>query len=313
MKNLLLIAIAALFVACQPPTVAKDGGLAISVGIVDLNVTDTDIKAAELILKNRISAVCKSNPSVVYDSISRSFRVELPKEQDLLKFDTLLFTCGRFETFETYELSELHDNLHYANKVCAERQSVIPADTMLAANPLFSVLMLQYVEGSPQKGPVLGYCKVSDTATVNAILNQSYVAAIFPRDVKFMWADERNLMMALIAIRGYNHSPGIDNSVLENVSARSGSYGYEVELSFKPQFHKLWARVTANNVDRSLAIVIDGKVYSYPRVNDEITGGRSIISANFSEYQANILAAVLNNGILPVSLKILTVARVEPK
>ncbi len=311
MRHLLLIAFVGLFAACQPPTVAKNGGLVITLGVVDESPANKDVKATEQILKNRINAICANNPKLTYDAKGHSFRLELPGETDRLKFDTLLFSPGRFETLETYELSELHDCLHQANRVYAERQSAITTDSMLAANPLFSVLMLQYVEGRPQQGPVLGYSKVGDTAKVNAILRTEYIKALFPSDVKFMWAKEENSLMSLISIRGINQSAGIDNSALEKVEANNSSWGYEVQLTFKPEFHQVWARMTANNVGRSLALVIDGQVYSYPRVNSEITGGRSTISANFDESQANILAAVLNYGILPVGLKFLNVERVE--
>ena len=311
MRNILLIAVAALFAACQPPTVAKNGGLVITLGVVEENPTNQDVKTTEQILKNRMNAICANNPTVTYDAKGHCFRLEFPRETDRLKFDTLLFSQGRFETLEVYELSELHDCLHQANRVYAERQSAIPTDSMLAANPLFSVLMLRYVEGRPQQGPVLGYSKVGDTAKVNGILRTEYIKALFPSDVKFMWAKEENSLMSLISIRGINQSAGIDNSALEKVEANKSSWGYEVQLTFKPEFHQVWARMTANNVGRSLALVIDGQVYSYPRVNSEITGGRSTISANFDESQANILAAVLNYGILPVGLKFLNVERVE--
>ncbi|NCB98216.1 MAG: protein translocase subunit SecD, partial [Bacteroidia bacterium] len=75
---------------------------------------------------------------------------------------------------------------------------------------------------------------------------------------------------------------------------------------------RTWATMTSNNIGRCIAIVLDGMVYSYPRVNSEITGGRSAISGHFTVQEAEDLANVLKSGKLPAPAKIVQEAVVGP-
>ena len=73
-----------------------------------------------------------------------------------------------------------------------------------------------------------------------------------------------------------------------------------------------WARLTADNIGKCIAIVLDGMVYSFPRVNTEITGGRSVIEGNFTIEEATDLANVLNSGKLPAPATIVQEQVVGP-
>ncbi len=79
---------------------------------------------------------------------------------------------------------------------------------------------------------------------------------------------------------------------------------YSVSLEFNMEGAQLFHEVTSANVGRRLAIVLDGKVYSAPNINEAISGGRAEISGNFSPEEANKLAVVLRCGNLPVPIKI---------
>ena len=67
---------------------------------------------------------------------------------------------------------------------------------------------------------------------------------------------------------------------------------------------KAWARLTKENIGRSIAIVLDNMVYSAPNVNDEITGGRSQITGRFTPEEAKDLANVLKSGKMAASVRI---------
>lgn len=80
--------------------------------------------------------------------------------------------------------------------------------------------------------------------------------------------------------------------------------GYEVSLTFNTEGARLFGEITKDNVDRRLAIVLDGTVFSAPNINEAILGGRASISGNFSQHEANQLAIQLRCGNLPVKIRI---------
>jgi SecD/SecF fusion protein len=79
-----------------------------------------------------------------------------------------------------------------------------------------------------------------------------------------------------------------------------------LQLSMTPEGAQIWRRMTSANINRCIAIVVDGKVVSYPRVQSEVTGGNTEITGSFTLSEAQALAAILSSGggKLPLSLKI---------
>ena len=62
--------------------------------------------------------------------------------------------------------------------------------------------------------------------------------------------------------------------------------------------------MTGNNIGKSIAIVLDDYVYSYPTVNTKISGGSSQITGNFTTEEAKDLANVLKSGKMPAPARI---------
>jgi SecD/SecF fusion protein len=186
-------------------------------------------------------------------------------------------------------------------------------------NDLFSKLQ---PFGSQAKGPVVGLAYPSDTAAVNRYLALPQIKAMFPRDLRLMWgvkASDREFalnMFELYAIRA-NTRDGrapLDGGV---ITSATGSYGQtgayaEVSMSMNSAGSKTWANLTRDNIGKSVAIVLDGYVYSAPTVNDEITGGRSSITGNFTIQEATDLANVLESGKLPAPARIIQDSVVGP-
>lgn len=184
-----------------------------------------------------------------------------------------------------------------------------------AANyPLFSVL-----NASSYESPVVGMAQSYDTSRINTYLNMPNVKQLFPRDMKFMWgvkgADNSNTVFELYAIRGTsdNRAPLDGASVVDALGehAQQGSAA-EVSMVMNASGAKTWARLTADNVGGFIAIVLDDFVYSCPRVNGEITGGRSSITGDFTITEAKDLANVLKSGKLPAPARIIQESIVGP-
>ncbi|MCQ2343557.1 MAG: protein translocase subunit SecDF [Paludibacteraceae bacterium] len=165
------------------------------------------------------------------------------------------------------------------------------------------------------QGPVVGYSLAQDTAKVNKYLAMKQVADIFPADARFRWTvkpidpDAKQLVFQLVAIKLEN--PRNEKAPLEGdviTDARSDFDQYTasatVSMTMNSEGAKEWARLTKNNVGREVAIVLDNYVYSFPTVNQEITGGNSQITGHFTVEEAKDLANVLKSGKMPAPARI---------
>ncbi len=85
-----------------------------------------------------------------------------------------------------------------------------------------------------------------------------------------------------------------------------------VSLQFTDAGAKKFAEVTADNVGRTISIVLDGKVLTAPRVNEAITGGKAVITGNRSLEEAHNLALLLRSGALPVKVEVMEVRTIGP-
>lgn len=187
-------------------------------------------------------------------------------------------------------------------------------------NPLFFLLNPSVSQGQLIPGPCVGRAHYKDTATIGAWFRNPQVQAVFPADVKLLWSvkaiDPAETIFELIAIKA-NTRDGkapLDGGVITDARKEFGSNSGvpEVGMSMNAEGARTWATMTANNIGRCIAIVLDGMVYSYPRVNSEITGGRSAISGNFTVQEADDLANVLKSGKLPAPARIVQEAVVGP-
>ncbi len=200
-----------------------------------------------------------------------------------------------------------------AENASAQADSIAQMEQFAKENPLFSKLLINNYQGQLGYGPAIGAVSVRDTATVIDYLNLRQVKEVLPRDLAFRWTvkpvDEKGLYYQLVAIKISNRdgkAPLAGNVIVdarENLSQISANY--TVSMSMNPEGAKTWARLTKENIGRSIAIVLDDMVYSYPNVNTEITGGQSEISGDFTAQEAKDLANVLKSGKMPAPSRII--------
>jgi len=173
--------------------------------------------------------------------------------------------------------------------------------------PLFSVLQVNQSEKGVGSGPVVGYVLGRDTAIVNSYLNSKRVKDVLPRDLKFVWTvnpiDKKNPLYQLIALKVTTRDgkPVLQGDVITDASDdfQQTTGSAKVNMTMNAEGAKTWARLTKENMGRSIAIVLDGFAYSFPRVQSEITGGSSEITGNFTAAEAKDLANVLKSGKMP--------------
>ena len=182
-------------------------------------------------------------------------------------------------------------------------------------NPLFAVLDPNYAGGA-----AIGAAYKADIAAVNEYLSRPEVLELFPADILFKWGvkgddhiDGRYYLYAIKVTTPDGKAP-LDGSVVTDAREQYAQRGAtaEVSMTMNAEGTQEWARMTGENIGRCIAIVLDGYVYSAPRVNTKIDKGQSQITGDFTIQEAQDLANVLNSGKVPAPAKIIQDTVVGP-
>ena len=180
-------------------------------------------------------------------------------------------------------------------------------------NPLFAVLNPSVSPaGQPYQGPVVGTVHYTDTAKVMAMLNSQVAKTLLPRELRLCWTvkaiDEAESFYQLVALKSQTSGrPSLEGDVITDARADFGqtSAYANVSMTMNAEGARDWQRITRDNIGKSIAIVLDGYVYSFPTVQNEIAGGSSQITGNFTVEEAKDLANTLNSGKMPAPARII--------
>ena len=176
-------------------------------------------------------------------------------------------------------------------------------------HPLLAVLQVN----SSGQGPVVAYANYKDTADINKYLSMKEIQAELPKDLRLKWGvsayeyDPKGQTFELYAIRSTerNGRAPLEGDVVVSAKDEYDQFGKPaVSMSMNTDGSRRWAQLTKQNIGKSIAIVLDGYVYSAPNVNTEITGGNSQITGHFTPEQAKDLANVLKSGKMPAPARI---------
>ena len=187
--------------------------------------------------------------------------------------------------------------------------------------PLFALLNPSTDQsGQLFPGPSVGIAHSKDTAEINDLLSHAQIKSIFPRDLTFRWTakpmDVAGNYFRLIALKVTTRDgrAPMDGEVITDARQDFDQFGSnpEVSMSMNSEGAKIWQRMTKENVGKSIAIVLDGAVRSFPTVQGEISGGRSSITGLESIEEAKDLANILKSGKMPAPAHIIQEAIVGP-
>ena len=177
-------------------------------------------------------------------------------------------------------------------------------------NPLLAMLQL-----APQGSlSVVGYANLRDTAEINKLIYSDLAKQVLPSDVKLLWGAKpadgisaKNVfeLYALKVTQTNGRAPLEGDVITDAKDEFDQTYGRpSVSMSMNSDGARRWAALTKANVGKAIAIVLDGVVYSAPRVNGEITGGNSQITGNFTIEDTKDLANTLKSGRMPAPARI---------
>ena len=295
------------------------------------------------VLRTRIDrfGVVQPNIQTLEGSMGR-IMIELPGVKEPERVRKLLQGSANLEFWDTYNASEIIPAIAAADSKLAvieqsttaetpaaeaktaedaDIEAAISAETATegeAANveaikkqhPVLS--RLQLVQNNAV-GSVVGYAHYSDTAAINKYLSSPEFKSVAPRDLRLYWGVEAvdretsNQIYELYAIKvaQRNGRAPIEGDVIVDAADSFDQYGRPcVTMSMNTDGARRWAQLTKANINKAIAIVLDGYVCSAPMVNSEITGGRSEITGNFTIETTKDLANVLRSGKMPAPARI---------
>ena len=299
------------------------------------------------VLRNRIDRFGVTQPSIQKIGNTGRILVELPGVKEPERVRKLLQGTASLEFWPTFTFEEISSYLDEANSRLAEILSIDETEAVEAApaaesdavaqelqaqsaedasvaaarkaNPLYAVLSPSGMRGNA----CIGFAAAADTALVNKYLRIPEIAGLFPNEFRPMWSVKPTSLLAsdnifeLVAIKASSRDGkapldggSVTDARVDYDQRRGGTPG--VSMTMNAEGANIWARMTGENVGRQIAIVLDGTVYSYPNVNEAITGGSSSITGGFSIDEATDLSNVLKSGKLPAPATIVQEQVVGP-
>src|SRR5690606_25237672 len=304
-------------------------------------VSKTAITQTYKVLLKRIDQFGVASPSINLDENKGIINVELAGVQDPERVRNLMQASAYLQFWEVYNIGEIGKFVDDADKALAMYLSGAAPDSSNAGDsatapldsarilanehPLASVIHFigpqQDQNGRPQYYAAIANVEAKDTALANQYLRMDVVRRNFPSNIKFLYGmPQKNEQTGqryfdLYAIKTV---PGSDKAKLEGEGVENSSADYDqsgrpaIKMTMTPTGSRVWAKLTAKNVGRPIAIVLDDIVYSAPNVNGAIEGGNSEISGNFTIEQAQDLASILESGRLDAPAKIVAQQIIGP-
>ena len=310
---------------------------------ISYNSSDADVKK---VLNEEVNAAVENSNKVVRSRIDHfgvaqpniqilrgkgqigQIMVEMPGIKEPERVRKLLQGSANLEFWETYTLGETMSSLTALDKrlAGADAKDSAAADSTKAKaakaksaaeqHPLFSKLIM--MQGMQPTNCVVGYAIAKDTAAINAMVNSEAAKSILPADLKLAWGVKNASGMKanvfeLYALRANNGQPSMQGDVIADAKDEfDQNHRPIVSMTMTTSGARDWATLTKKNLKKCVAIVLDGYVYSAPVVQNEITGGNSQISGNFTTDDTRDLANVLKSGKMPAPTKIVQEETVGP-
>ena len=293
------------------------------------------IKETYKILVRRIDKFGVAQPNINFDENKGIINVELAGVNDIERVRKLLQASAHLQFWEVYRIDELAESLkladqglqNYLNGI--KPDSLGKIDTSKASenvNPFFKVINPQNPQTDPATGKQffaanIGSILSQDTAVFNEYLNNPAVKEALPADAKFLLGIEEKAAKGtqkFFQLYAVKTMPGTDKAPLEGEGVREAYQAFDekgkasIKMEMTSVGAKTWARLTAKNVGRPIAIALDDIVYSAPNVNGAIEGGSSEISGNFTVQEAQDLSNILKSGKLDAPAKIVAQQVVGP-
>ncbi len=310
-----------------------------------INILDKEVENAIErsfnILRTRIDRFGTSQPNIQRIQGSGRIQIELPGVDNQERVRNLLQGVAKLQFWQVAELNEFGGALEAINSawVADQANNTSSQDSGSAENlsqedSLKNALekQLEQIESpntSNTTSPLFTLLKangglvydIRDTMTINRILKKDDYKSLIPRDIRLLWgvkpvkaADGSEVLelYAIKSIRGSDQAPLEGDVVTDARQVLDQSSRPAVSMQMNADGARKWRKITADNIGKRIAVVLDDYVYTAPVVNGEIPTGQSEISGNFTLLEAQDLANILKSGSLPAPTQIVEESIIGP-
>ena len=241
-------------------------------------------------------------------------------DQDTAKVDTAAKAAKAIADKEVKAAKNAKPKFQIKGADKKQNIKATPDDQLAQAKKQHPLLAMLQVTG--QGLSVCGYASVRDTAAINRIIYSQLAKQVLPTDLKLLWSAKpadgiqaKNIFeLHALKVTTTNGRAPLEGDVITDAKDQfNNDTGQpEVSMSMNSDGARRWAEMTKANVGKAIAIVLDGVVYSAPRVNGEIDGGQSSITGNFTVQDTKDLANTLKSGRMPAPAHIVQEEVVGP-
>ncbi len=297
------------------------------------------------VLRTRIDRFGVVAPNIQKLQSTGRILLELPGIKEPERVTALLQSTANLQFFETYKGSEIMADIQALSNAYANSGGAAPADTTATAEAAATdstaqaepakaetakadakksaagKTLMELLGGADGESPAIGHVAESDTAAVNKIIYSDLAKKTLKSDLKLCWTNKpesRNQKggetFALVALKCHQPEEAVltGDVVTSATSEYDNLQGNQVSMVMNDEGARKWSSITAQNLHRAIAIVLDDQVYSYPNVNSQIDGGRSQITGNFTPEEASDLANVLESGKMDAKVNIVSQSVIGP-
>ncbi|MDE6248876.1 MAG: protein translocase subunit SecD, partial [Paramuribaculum sp.] len=277
------------------------------------------VSSSTNVLRSRIDQFGVVAPNIQELEKDGQILLELPgvKEHDRVR--ELLKSSANLEFYETMPVTEFQSALF-------ELDRTLRTDSTGNGKGLSDY----FLQMGNQYNPIeVGVALNTNRAVIDSLLNSPAAKRLLPGNLKLAWEvkgeivempdtitnrNRRVEIFRMLGLRTANGRPALSGDMITAATSefdqmQGGNY---VSMTMKPDAARQWARITAANINKSVAIVLDDQVYSAPRVNQAIEGGRSQITGNFTTDEAKDLANVLKSGKMAAKVDIISDTVIGP-
>ena len=249
---------------------------------VDSKVTPATLSESAKIISARLKDFSSAKFELKVIPEKNQIQVVFPDGWDLKAGENLLIQKGSLSFYATYNRESFSELLN-------------------GDNNLFSLLK---ADGPDHSMAVVGCAAVPEVEKVNGYLK----TAKLNQKCRFAWSPSSgDAPVCLYALR----LEGEKGTLLTGTDIESAKFNqdkssgiYELGIEFKKQAVQLWADATRRNINNAIAIVLDNKVIYAPVLRNAIEGGKCSITGSFTKTEVQYLAALCNNGEMPLNFKV---------
>lgn len=289
-KNILIIVLIILmFCAMFACTKSSNNQKSITLQCSNTTFPKELLSESSKVMVERLKCLNFNNFTIEEDTYQSQILIELDDRASISFISEILSVPGRVNFRETFDREDLLKNLRHELK----SDCIHLLDSLLGIN-------------SSKKYPdaIIGQAEAKDTFAISKFFRSKTVKSLLPSNTKLCWSKYINESHKLELFAISNDDSGINKSSIEEIHVSKDDKYIGVSMTFKHEYWSVLENLTKRNINKSIAFVLDGRVYSSPIVRSVISGGKIEITGNFSEADANSIVTIISSGELPLDFQV---------